>query len=192
LWFKGGSRAVQTIEEDERADLDDGPAPTSEAIETFTLSDEELTDEVEYNPFERRKPKGAHHPSAWIQGPGMVELLAEASRLLITATELKGQLDEQLAFVRVTALRKKRCLVVAPTTEADLKKVPVRWRESKAHFLASAVLLAAGFPVETGYKKRFEVHLIKTSKKGPILVIDLRRDLDVTVLPKRKRKPKGA
>jgi hypothetical protein len=92
----------------------------------------------------------------------------------VKATELKGQLDQQLPWVRVTALKAKRYLLVRPTTAADLRKKKVTWREGKAYFVASDVLIDAGFPVETGYKKRYEVHLIQSAKKGPTVVNDMR------------------
>lgn len=186
--------AELSLEEDELIDLDD-PAPLVEQVMTFTLSDEELDQEVEADPFAHRKPKRAHHSSGWVQGPGMVELLAEAARLLVQATELKGELNQQLPWVRVTALKAKRCLLIRPTTSTDIRKEKVTWRQGRAHFLASDVLIEAGFPVETGYKKRYEVHLIQTSKKGPTLVIDMREPLAVRLLPKPKGKgksPKGA
>jgi hypothetical protein len=162
------------------------PTPSTNPVETFTLSDEELDAEVD--PSGHRKPTTAHHDSGWVTGPGMVDLLVEASRLLVKATELTGQLDEKLPWVHVTALRANRCLLVRPTTSADIKKRPVTWRKGQAHFVASDVLMDAGFPVETGYKKRYEVHLIQSSKKGPTVVIDMREPLATKVLPKPKGK----
>lgn len=161
--------------------------------ELFALSDAEFEGEVEYDPYKHRKARGAHYPSGWVQGPGAVELLVEAARLLVEATELRGHLNEQLTHVHVTALRAKRCLVVAPSSEQNLRAVEVTWKKGVASFNASKVLVEAGFPVDTGYRKRYKVHLLQTSKKGPVLIIDMRQPVAVKVLPKRKRKArKGA
>lgn len=176
-------------EEEEMVDIDDDPAPADENVETFTISDEELENEVEADPFAHRKPKSAHHSSGWVTGPGMVELLSEAALLLVKATELKGKLEKELPWVRVSFLEEKRCLLVRPTTSADLRKKKVTWRRGHAFFVASDVLIDAGFPVETGYKKRYEVHLLKKTSKGPTVVIDMREPLATRILPKPK--PKG-
>lgn len=179
-------------EEEEEIDLDFDPAP-AEKVETFTISDEELEEEVEADPFAHRKPKQAHHASGWVLGPGRVDLLAEASLLLVQATELQGKLNKELPWVRVTALKAKRCLLIRPTTSDDIRKKAVTWRDGKAHFVASDLLIDAGFPVETGYKKRYEVHLLKKTPKGPTVVIDMREPMATRILPKRKGKSnKGA
>lgn len=176
-------------EDEEEVEIDVDPSLYAEKVETFTISDEELEDEVE--PEAHRKPTTALHSSGWVTGPGMVDLLVEASGLLVEATELQGKLDEQLAWVHVTALRRKRCLMVRPTTSANVKKRPVTWRRGHAHFVASDVLIDAGFPVDTGYKKRYEVHLLKKTPKGPTVVIDMREPLATKILPKPKRKGKS-
>lgn len=192
---KGRGTKVEIDLPEDEIDLPDpeeqDPAPPTEDVETFSLSDDEFEDEIEFDPFEHQKAKKAHPPSAWVQGPGAVTLLAEAARLLVKTTELKGELQEELPHVNVTALRKKRCLVVAPTTAEDLQERGVTWKEGRASFNVSKILTRAGFPVETRYRKRFKVHLVQNSKKGPILVIDMRAALDVKVLPKRKSKAKS-
>jgi hypothetical protein len=162
------------------------PAPAE-----FSIPDEAFAGAVEYDPNVHHKPTTAHYSSAWILGPGTVTLLTEAVRDLLKVSALRGEPATEIAFVRLLALRSVKTLLVWPSNDTDLKAVEVTLDEGTARFVATQVLRSAKIPVESGKRIRYQVHVLKTSKVGPALAIDMRNELDVKVLPKRKSSGKG-
>lgn len=157
-------------------------APATE----FTVSDEAFKDAVATDPTLRLKAKNAHYSSAWIKGPGAVTLLVEAGHDLCEVSELRGEPATEIPFVRILVLPSVKTILVWPTHETDLQKVEVTWKDGVAKFLASDELRAAKIPVESGKKVRYNVHVLKQSKVGPALAIDMRDELETKILPKRK------
>jgi hypothetical protein len=157
------------------------PAPLPEP-NTFSLDDSAFEGAVGNDKTAHYRPTTAHLSSSWVRGPGAVTLLVEAGHDLNHVSALRGAPVSQVEFVRVLALPAVKSLLIWPTTEEDLNKIPVTWRNGQAHFNASAVLIRAKIPVESGRKKRFEVHVLKDSKVGPALAIDMRYSLDLRIM----------
>lgn len=156
----------------------------------FSLPDDAFADAVAHDPTVHHKPKTAHHSCAWVQGPGAVTLLAEARRDLLQVSALRQEPATEIAFVRVLALPSAKTLLVWPTTEKN-GAIEVTWEDGTAHFVASSTLISARMPVESGTRDRYNVHVVKTSKVGPALAIDMRYDLETKLLSKRKPAAKG-
>lgn len=93
--------------------------------------------------------------------------MVEAAVLLVKATGLRGNLQQQISHVRVTALKDNRILKVVPATDKSDGVAEVKWKKGCASFKASKVLIKAGFPVDTRYKKRHKVHLLERLRKVP-------------------------
>lgn len=162
------------------------PVPAQTSPVEFTLSDEAFNDAVGTDPNLHLKAKNAHYSSAWIKGPGAVTLLVEAARDLCQVSEMRGEPATEIPFVRILVLPSTRTLLVWPTDDKDLQRIEVTWKEGVAKFLASDELRAAKIPVESGKKVRYNVHVLKQSKVGPALAIDMRVELETKLLPKKK------
>lgn len=154
--------------------------------ETFMITDEAFVDAVENDPTVHHKATNAHYSSAWIQGPGAVHLLAEAARDLLAVSALRGEPTTQIAFVRLLALSSAKTLLIWPTDDKDVNGVKVTWKDGTAEFSATNVLRSAKIPVESKKKNRYKVHVVKQSKAGPVLAIDMRFELETKHVPKQR------
>jgi hypothetical protein len=166
------------------------PEP-AKASDTYSLPDEAFEGAVAHDPTAHLKAKNAHYSSAWIKGPGAVELLAEAGRDLFMVSALRGAIVTEIAFVHLLALPAVRALLLWPSNEKDLEAVQVVWRDGAAFFTASSVLRAAKIPVESGHRNRYQVQVTQSAKSGHALMVDMRYELESKVLPKRNRRAKA-
>lgn len=157
----------------------------------YSIPDEAFDDAILSNRAGRRAKRGrAHHSSAWITGPGSVLLLVEAGRDLIDISTARGEPRNRVDYVNVAVLPSVKTLIVWPTHEKDLQRDEVTWRDGTATFLASDLLLDAKLQVESGKSIRFPVYQVLESKYGPVLAIDMRLELQVKDLARRKRRRK--
>lgn len=162
------------------------PEPTDEL-----MSDAAYEGAVENDKAAHYRPSYSHISSAWVQSPGAITLLAEASHDLNTVAALRSTPATRVAFVRALALPAIKTLLIWPTDEKDPQKIEVSWRGGHASFSASEVLIRAKIPVESRRRKRFEVRIAKETKVGPALAIDMRYLVDLRVTQKGKSTAKG-
>lgn len=155
----------------------------------FSIPDEAFEDAVVADRTARRTKRGkAHHSSAWITGPGSVLLLVEAARDLVEIAAARGEPQNRVEYVKLAFLPSIRSLVIWPAHERDPERDEVTWRDGTASLVASDVLIRAHHQVESGKAVRFPVYQVPESKYGPVLAIEMRVELQVKNLAKRRRK----
>jgi hypothetical protein len=157
----------------------------------FNIPDDAFDGAVANDPTVHHKAKNAHYSSAWVKGPGSVTLLAEGARDLRQVSELRGEPVTEIAFVRLLVLPSAKTLLVWPSHEKDPLAVQVKWQDGVAKFVASTALRSAKIPVTSGQRNRYTLHVLKESKVGPALAIDMRYELETRILPKPKAKAKA-
>lgn len=150
------------------------PAPKPAPVEVDPLLDDSAYEgSVENDKSAHYRAPQAHTSSSWIQGPGATQLLAEASHSLTQVAVLRDG-TEKVEFIRALALPAVKTVLIWPTNEEDLQKIPVAWRDGRASFNLSEVLIRAKMQVETNRRHKYSVRLAKETKVGPALAIEMR------------------
>lgn len=167
------------------------PVPTPTPAEVDPLPDDSAYEgSVENDKSAHYRAPQAHTSSSWIQGPGATTLLAEAGHSLIQVALLRGE-PEKVEFIRALALPVVKTVLIWPTDEEDLQKIPVTWRGGQASFNISEVLIRAKLQVESGRRHRYTVRLAKETKYGPALAIEMRFLEDIRIIQKGGSKDKA-
>lgn len=165
-------------------------APTAERME-FTVPDEAFETAVYSSPTTPAKSTKAHNSSAWIQGPGAIDLLVEASKDLLEVAGLRGKKVSQVPFVKLVILESIKTILVIPMMKKDTQTIEVTWRKGHAHLNASDDLLNTNLQVASGKRERFQVHVVPKTKVGPALAIDMNAKVDVRNIRRRSAAAKG-
>jgi hypothetical protein len=133
------------------------------------------------------KRSNARLPSAWIKGPGGVEILTEGLKLLRGAAKAAGTPVTEVKAVIVQALPKLEMVLVAPTKEGAPGSIPTRRTgHGPLQFTISEILLAAGMEITSGYRELFPVKKVSDSPIGPAIGIVLRKPLMTRKVGKKK------
>lgn len=166
--------------------------PTASVVPTvqpdeFTIPDEAYADMIVSDPTAHAKSTTAHHSSAWGRGPGAFQLLVEATNDLLDVSALRGKRLSKIEYVRLHILTSIKTVLVVPSTKKDPAALEVAWRKGQAFFNASDDLIRAGIAIESGRKERYRVHVLKESKVGPALAIDMKAIVDVKNFSTKKK-----
>lgn len=157
----------------------------------FVVPDDAFNTAIYSNPNTPAKSVNAHNSSAWIQGPGAIQLLVEASKDLLQVAGLREKKVKQVRFVKLVILEAIKTILVIPAFKKDTHTLEVTWKKGQASFNASDDLINADLQVESGRRERFQVHVVPTTKVGPALAIDMNAIVDVRNVTKRSSAAKG-
>lgn len=113
-------------------------------------------------------------PGAWIQGPGLTELLVEGIKLLQGSTRAAGTPIKEIKAIYAEALPKLQMVLVKAVKEGTKDSVPAR-REGKGPliFNLSDVLRTAEMEVVSGYREFYSVKKVSSSPIGPCIAINM-------------------
>lgn len=121
----------------------------------------------------------ARLPSAWIIGPGAVQLLVEGLKLLLGASAAASLHQKQIHWVLPKLLPKRQVLLVAPAREGEPGVIEARRSgHGPLEFNVSEMLRLAEMEVRTGYRECFAVEKVATSPIGPAIAIKLGKALE--------------
>jgi hypothetical protein len=162
-----------------------------EYSDVFELTAEDLEGAVDHSPDYQPPNPTAILPSAWVSSPAQVGLSAEAIDLLRQASTLAKLHQQQIEWVRLRALPNRKLLLVAPTHGEHPEKVRAR-RSNRGplRFNAVSVLRPASMHVETGFRERYRVKLVKESPIGPAIVV-LMGKTEVSRAKQKRKRGKG-
>jgi hypothetical protein len=120
------------------------------------------------------KRSNAKRPSSWVQGPGQVEALVEACKLLKWAAKAAGTPMSEIEAVIVKALPKVNQVLVAAAKSGAPGSIET-WKSGHGaiSFTISDILREAGMQVATGTKHLFPVKKVITSPIGPAIAINM-------------------
>jgi hypothetical protein len=169
-----------------------GPGGTPEtwdaAGESLELTEADFEGAVGHDEKRVLKRSNAKLPSAWILGPGQVELLVEGCKLLKGAATAAGTPMAEVKAVIVKALPKSGLVLVAPAKEGAAQSIETRQEgHGSIHFTISAILLEAGMQIATGYRELFPVKKVVKSPIGPAIAISVAKALQSKRIERKKK-----
>jgi hypothetical protein len=140
---------------------------------------EDFEDAVGHDAERVVRRTNARLPSAWIIGPGSVQLLVEGLKLLLGASSAAKLNQKEIHWVVPKVLPKHKVLLVAPAKEGTPGAVPAK-REGHGplEFTVSEMLRLAEMEVVSGYRELFAVEKVATSPIGPAIAIKLGKALE--------------
>jgi hypothetical protein len=117
-------------------------------------------------------------PSAWVEGPGLVEILIEGIKLLQGASKAAGIPMKEIKAVIVQALPKVETVLIAPAKEGAPGAISTR-RDGHGplKITISDELRLADMEVVSGFKELFPVKKVPMSPIGPAIGIVLSKAL---------------
>jgi hypothetical protein len=155
------------------------------------FSDADLEGAVGHDEHRILAHPSAKAPSAWVQGPGQVEVLVEGCKLIRSAAKAAGKPMTEIEAVIVKALPKVNMVVVAGAKKGAPGSIET-WDSGPGavSFTISDILREAGMAVPSGLRQRFPVKRAPKSPIGPAIAIDLgAKPLELRqVETKRKKK----
>lgn len=150
------------------------PIPTTwdDAGEGLVISKADLEGAVHSSESRTIKHWSALPPGAWIQGPGLTDLLAEGIKLMQGATRAAGTPIKEIKAVYAMALPKVQMVLVKAVKEGTADSVKAR-REGKGPltFNLSDLLRDAQMEVTSGYREFYPVKKVSESPIGPCIGI---------------------
>jgi hypothetical protein len=151
------------------------------------ITAEDFEDAIGHDADRILRASNAKLPSAWIEGPGAVQLLVEAVKLLLGASAAAKLNQKEVHWVVPKVLPKLKLLLVAPAREGTPGAIEAR-REGKGPlmFNVSEMLRLAEMEVVSGYRDLFAVEKVATSPIGPAIGIKMGKALDSRVLGGKK------
>jgi hypothetical protein len=167
------------------------PAPgeyTWGSEEGLIISADEFEGAVGHDPNRVLKKKNALPPSAWVEGPGAVEVLIEGLKLLRGAAKAAGTPIKEIKAVIVKALPKRDLILVAPALEGTAGAIPTR-REGRGplKFTISDILREAEMEITSGYRELYRVEKVSVSPIGPAIAIETAVSMATRRVKKRKK-----
>jgi hypothetical protein len=143
------------------------------------ITAEDFEDAIGHDADRVLRRSNARQPSAWIEGPGAVELLVEGYRLLLGASAAAGLNQKEIKWVVPKLLPKAGLLLVAPVREGAPGAIEAkRQGHGPLEFNVSAILRVAEMEVVSGYRELFAVEKVATSPIGPAIAIKLNKALE--------------
>jgi hypothetical protein len=144
--------------------------------------------------------KGTAYPaSAWLHGPGHLELLAMADQRLTRVENMKRANEAEATQAQVHQVDKviaklvpgTKMLILRSAPAEDKTAVPVkRYKRGSSAWINLFKLLKTAKPtVDSGYRELYEVNYVpKSSPLWPALMINLGDRRDRRLKPKRSKK----
>lgn len=159
-----------------------------EVGEGDVYTDEDLQKSVGYDAHRVLKNTNAKSPCAWVQGPGAVSALVEATRLMKGAARAAGTPMKEIRAVIVKALPERDVVLVAPAKPGTPGAIEVR-REGRGplQFTISEILRDAQMEVTSGYKDLYPVRKVKSSPIGPCIAIDMVKAIETRKVGGKKK-----
>ncbi|HLO02589.1 MAG TPA: hypothetical protein VK191_05740 [Symbiobacteriaceae bacterium] len=143
------------------------------------LTAEDFEDAIGHDADRVLRAKNAKTASAWVQGPGAVEVLIEAYKLLLGASAAAGLNQKAIHWVIPKALPKAGLLLVAPAKEGMPGAIEAtRIKRGPLEFNVSEILRLAEMEVASGYRDLYTVEKVATSPIGPAIAIKLKKPLE--------------
>lgn len=183
--------AEEDLNPDEGAphDLED----LSDALE---LTEADFEGAVGHDENRILRAHNAKRPSAWVQGPGVTEVLVEAGKYLRWAAERAGTPMSQIKAVVVKALPLRNQVLVVPAPEGAPGSIRTRNDSGALVFNISDILRDAKMQVAPGVRHLFPVKKVAKSPIGPGIAINmgakpLATRHFATTKRKRKRRSEG-
>lgn len=152
------------------------------------ISLEDFEDAIGHEADRVVRRKNAKPSSAWIEGPGSVELLVEALKLLLGASAAAGLNQKEIHWVIPKALPKKGLLLVAPAKEGmDGAIKASRDGHGPLRFNVSDELRLGEMEVVSGYRELFAVEKVATSPIGPAIAIKMGKAIESRKVTEKKK-----
>lgn len=148
-------------------------AESDETDDGLTLSEADFEGAVGHDENRILRHSSARLPSAWVQGPGQVELLVEGVKLAQWAATVAGTPMSQIEAVIAKALPKVNMVVVAPAKAGAAGSIETRQEDGAIHFTISDLLRAAGMAIASGSRALYPVKKVTKSPIGPAIAINL-------------------
>lgn len=155
------------------------------------LTAEDFEDAIGHDADRVLRAKNAKTASAWIEGPGSVDLLIEGYKLLLGASAAAKLNQKEIHWVVPKVLPKRGMLLVAPAKEETPGAIPAkRVGKGPLSFNVSEMLRLAEMEVVSGYMELYPVEKVATSPIGPAIAIKLGKPLESKVVDKKKEEQK--
>lgn len=144
------------------------------AEEILEISEADFEGAVGHDENRILKRWNAKLASVWMQGPGQVEALVEACRLLKWGAKEAGTPVSAIEAVIVKALPKVNLVLVAAAKAGAPGSIET-WESGNGavSFTISDILREAGMQVASGLRQRFPVKKVAKSPIGPAVAINL-------------------
>lgn len=148
------------------------PTTWDHAGEGLVISQADLEGAVHSSESRTIKHWNALPAGAWVQGPGLTELLAEGIKLAQGASRAAGTPIKEIKAVHALALPKLQMVLVKAVKEGTTDAVPAR-RDGKGPliFNLSYLLREAEMEVTSGYREFYPVKKVSDSPIGPCIAI---------------------
>jgi hypothetical protein len=169
------------------------PIPGAEsAWETrsgLDISAEDFADAIGHDADRVLRKSYAKLPSAWIEGPGSVELLIEGYKLLLGASAAAKLNQKEIHWVIPKVLPKAGLLLVAPAKEGMPGAIPAKRNgRGPLEFNVSEMLRLVEMEVASGYRDLYAVEKVATSPIGPAIALKLSKALESRQTKKEEQK----
>lgn len=150
------------------------PSSTDNAGGGLVITKDDLEGAVHSSESRTLKRSYALPAGAWVQGPGLVELLAEGIKLLQGSTRVAGKPIKEVKAVQAVALPALQMVLIKAVKEGTKDSVKVR-REGKGPliFSLSDILREAEMEVVSGYREYYPVQKVAESPIGPCIAIKM-------------------
>lgn len=133
-----------------------------------TLSDVTEEDFIWNDPEAEVVRGNQYHSDMWLHGPGNIELMASAYKMLLKANKTPITTVEK---VRVARVRDTQYIIIKPTSPADPNGIEVKMYDSSAWINAITVLGPAKLTARTGYRDRFVVEAAPDDFPGALALL---------------------
>lgn len=129
-------------------------------------------------------------PGVWVYSPATFKFSALASRRLTKCARWSGKTDTQVTRVHARFVGETNTVLIKPADPLDVTAFEVAYYSSASGGVVNLydLLGPANSTVETGYRQRYDVHLVpKGSPLWPGLVINLGESQERKVDVKKKK-----
>lgn len=153
------------------------PGPEEEfetAEEVLEFNDEDFEGAVGHDENRILRRFNAKRASVWAQGPGQMQALVEACKLMKWAAEAAGTPVAEIEALYVKALPKVKTVLVKPVKPGTPGSIET-WSSAPGivNFTISDILREAGMQLESGLRQRFPAKKVAKSPIGPAVAINL-------------------
>jgi hypothetical protein len=167
-----------------------GPATDIDwgADDGIELTEADLEGAVGHKETRILRRVNAKLPSAWIQGPGGVELLVEGEKLLKGAARAAGKPMSEIEAVVVKAVPLHQMVLLAPAVLGAPGAIETRQEGHGALlFTISDILREAKMQVTSGYRELYPVKKVTKSPIGPAIGISMAKPLETRKVERKKK-----
>lgn len=169
-----------------------GIETTWKATGGLNLTDADFEDAIGHDADRDIRAWNAKTPCSWIEGPGAVELLIQAYKLLLGASAAAGYNQKEIHWVIPKVLPASGLLLVAPGKEGMKDAIPAKKiGKGPLTFNVSEELRLAEMEVVSGYRELYAVEKVASSPIGPAIAIKLSKPLESREVSEKKKKEDG-